>query len=163
MLGVVLAAMSGCGGSSSSTSSTVTDTASSGSSAQVGTSSDASTATGSKLIATVEAICARRNSAINAVDFEVETEAQLKRVAHGRATVEQRTLNELSRLGATSSLEPGWRRFITYRRLLVKDWTAVTELHGAKNAKAFVLADRAQKHMLAAAKQEHLKQCTEVD
>lgn len=163
-IGFTVLAISGCG-ASSSTNSTLTATDSAASSAQPSPAESASNTGRSTLVANVEAICARRNAAISTVGTTANTEAQLRHIAKGRAAVEQTTLNELTKLATPTQLEPSWRKFIAYRRTLIKDWIAVSKQHGAgdRSAHALSLAELAQKDMLKAAKEAHLKQCTEVD
>jgi len=163
-IAVTILAISGCGGSSSTTS-THTGANSTASTAEGNTEDSASSAGSSSLITTIEAICARRNAAIDAVGTTANTEAELRRIAKGRAAAEQTALNELTKLTTPTQLGPTWRKFIAYRRTLTKDWTAVSEEHGANDhsAHVFVLADLAQKHMLKAASEAHLEECTEID
>jgi hypothetical protein len=161
---ITVLAISGCGASSRTHSShAATDPAAS--TAQPNPADSASNTGGSTLIASIEAICARRDAAIAAVGTTANTEAQLRHIAKGRAAVEQTTLNELSKLTTPTQLEPSWRKFIAYRRTLIKDWITVSKQQGAgdQSAHALSLAELAQKGMLKAAKEAHLKQCTEVD
>jgi hypothetical protein len=163
-ISITVLAISGCG-ASSNTNSTSTATATTASSARPNPADSTSNTGGSTLIASIEAICARRDAAIAAVGTTANTEAQLRHIAKGRAAVEQTTLNELSKLTTPTQLEPSWRKFIAYRRTLIKDWITVSKQHGAgdQSAHALSLAELAQKDMLKAAKEAHLKQCTEVD
>ncbi|HTU77382.1 MAG TPA: hypothetical protein VMF09_01330 [Solirubrobacteraceae bacterium] len=155
----VVLVVSACGGSSSSNSNSKTTGASSNASSRRGAASSAP----SSLLARIEAICTRRNNATEAVGSRTNTESGLKRIARGRAAVEQAALVELEKLTVPASMEPGWRQFIADRRSLIRGWLTLGE-HGlgdSTGTKAFDLADSAQKSMLKAAEGEGLKQCSQ--
>jgi hypothetical protein len=151
-LGLVTLAMTGCGSSSSGTTSTSTTASQTGAS-HIPTTLDAS----------VEAICARRDSTITSAGTEYTTEKELKHMAQGRAAVERTTLTELKKLKAPATIEPGWRQFVTDRQGVIGEWTIIYKhgLTGANNI--LVSTSAAQEKMLAAAKSLGFKQCTQAD
>jgi hypothetical protein len=116
--------------------------------------------------ASIEAICARRNHATATVDAKkIETEHEFRQAAHKRATIEQTTLDQLHKLTAPATLEPGWRRYLHYKRALIAAWQAIVQ-HGMLDILGKHREPRiepvltAQKSLASTAKQLGLTQCT---
>jgi len=119
--------------------------------------------TPAKLVASAEAICAQRDAAVAAVGTSIASEGQLKRIARGRAAAEKTAFTALSKLTPTSSLEPSWAKFMDDRRVLINGWIKVSEQGLKAHHRAFSETVSAQEKMLAAAKRDHLKRCSQAD
>ena len=144
-------AVSGCGSGSSTS-----DTASTKTSATHAASSDAS----STFQASVEAICARHNSAIAAIDTTISEKDEVERVASKRAAIEQTTLTELNGLTVPASTKTAWQKFIAYRQTLISDLHILAKRGLIDPTEVTIQsATRAQEGIVAVAKQEGFKQC----
>jgi hypothetical protein len=153
-------AASGCGGSSSpknQTSAAAAKTASS--TVDASTTGDGVTP---QLKASIEAICAKRNQAVAAATRSVKYIGELDTIMRQRAAIEQSTLNAFNGLSIPATLAPTWRRFIHYRRSLIKAQRVLAR-EGLKKDKGTELqaVGEAQKQMLAVAKRAGFTQCAQ--
>ncbi len=153
---LLAAAMAGCGSSATSSGS---DSTSSGATSKSVT-----------LAASVEAICARRNSTISAFNLKVESESRFKIVARQLAAAERATLAELTKLTAPAAVQAEWEQFLNHRQALIKAWDKVgkqglydgipTSVNRKTNMTAVVIA---QKQLFASAQHDGYKNCTQPD
>ncbi len=115
--------------------------------------------------ASVEAICSKRNRATNVVDVTSTSEKSFKRVARGRATVEQDALSELLKLKAPASQGARWREFLNSRRELVIAWGKfgnASESDIKQGQDLLTAVAVIQRRVLALAKQAGYTQCTQI-
>jgi hypothetical protein len=162
-------ALAGCGSSTSSTTSSNTaanSPANTTTAASTATTTAAASVLPSGFSQAAEAICVKRNKAIDAVGLSVETEQAFKRIAHGRAAVEHKTLGELQKLTPPTTIHAEWGQFLSARQALVTAWNQVSEHglinHAAKGSAEYRLTSvtTTQNKMLTAAKHLNLTNCT---
>lgn len=160
----LLAVLTGCGSSS--------NTSPGGSSSTPATTAATSASSDAPAgwVASVEAICAKRNSTIAAFNLKIESEARFKTVAHQIATAEQAALTELSKLTAPATTQPAWTQFLNDRQALIKAWHKVATqglydgLPTSPNHKTNMTAVVAtQTKLLTTAQHDGYKNCTQQD
>lgn len=91
----------GCGGTSTSTSSQAD--------------------TKAKLIASVEAICVRHDVAAAAAAIAATSDSEVKRDAKTRLANERLTLTQLNALTVPTSMQPRWKPFIASRQTVIAE------------------------------------------
>jgi hypothetical protein len=160
-------ALAGCGSSTSNTSSSTTARSPTGTTTTTTTTTTVASVLPAGFSHSAETICIKRNKALVTVGLSVDSEKELKHVAHGRAIVEHNTLNELQKLTPPSTLQDEWKAFLAARQAVAKAWNELSE-HGVYNLGKKGSAESrltpvtaAQKKMLTAAKHLSLTECTQ--
>jgi hypothetical protein len=110
-LGILALAAAGCGGGSATT----------GSSQPLASSQSPASSPSAQLIARADAICQRRNAALDAVVLKSAKAAAVVRFAAQSAALERAALSELSQLQAPASMASGWQQLLSYTQKLLSD------------------------------------------
>ena len=159
-LSILASAMTACG-ASWATASTSDRTGASTSDSAVAPGTVAAGAGGVGLTARIEAICARHNLAATSTPITNETPVEAQTDAKKRAAIEQTTLAELDALRVPTSMQPAWSQFLSYRRSLVAAFqrlAAATPSHSGHEP--YEEVELTEPKMHAAAKRDHLTECT---
>jgi hypothetical protein len=151
--------LGGCGGGSAATTA-----------ASTAASTDASTTPGSRpesgFIAKADAICARLNSQISGREPSKITMSEIARLSLAHATLEQKALNELTRLVPPSSLAGDWKRIIAYRRTLIDELIKFAQYAKANDTRAVqtlsVSKEQVHRKLTATAKRAGFTACARV-
>jgi hypothetical protein len=133
VLGIAALVVTGCGGASGDSASIVP----SGPRAQ--------------LIAQADAICERRDNAIDGVDLSGSSAASIERFAAQSASLERSALTELSKLATPASMTHEWRQILAYTSTLLQYIVELGENakhHDTRSILALSQSDAAVKHQL---------------
>jgi hypothetical protein len=162
LLAVIALSVAGCGGGSGSTGvSDAGPTWTIASSTPVGPP-----LTRAQLIARADAICKRRNTAIDAVKLQSAKAAGVVRFASQSAALEQAAFLELGRLSPPTAMAANWQQILAYDRTLLEAVLDLGEYGKHRDARAIsALAhstEAVKRRLLAAASRDGFKYCSRV-
>jgi hypothetical protein len=163
---VSLLALSGCGGGSPHTASTPTIAASTPEETITASNPVGPALSRSQLIARADAICERRNSAIDAVKLHGTSPEAITRFASQSAALEQSALLDLSRLYPPASMSAQWQQTLAYSRTLLQG--VLTLGHYAQHHDTRVIpalsrsVQSVKRQLLAAATRDGFRYCSRV-
>jgi hypothetical protein len=147
-------AAAGCG-------STTSDTTSHPAASTTTATQSSAHANTTKLVATIEAICARNNQTLAATEPTIRSESQAKHAAQSHARIEQATLSELNKLTIPPAMESDWKEFITSRQAMIQALLTVAKSGLEDGNGVLQPVIKAQARLLTAAKHSHLKTCAQ--
>jgi hypothetical protein len=164
---VLALAAAGCGGGSATPASSDAGVSNAVSTKTIASSTPVGPPlTRSKLIARADAICKRRNTAIDAVKLAGLTAADVARFASQSAALEQTALLELGKLSPPPAMTARWRAILAYDRKLL---AAVLKLgeYGERHQTARINAlarstQRVKRELIAAAAHDGFRYCSRV-
>jgi hypothetical protein len=163
---IVALAAAGCGGGSGTTASSDAGLSNASTKAIPSSTPVGPSLTRSQLITRADAICKRRNTAIDAVKLAGATGADVARFASQSATLEQTAFLELGKLSPPSAMAAGWRAILAYDRTLLEAVLKLGE-YGERNQTSRIAAlahstQRVKSELLAAAARDGFRYCSRV-
>jgi hypothetical protein len=124
---------------------------------QASSAANAPAAVTPQLIASIDAICTRHDTAAS-FDPIMGEGSEITRAARKLLAVERTTLAELGKLTVPASMEPGWKRFAVARQKVIKLLINVSE-HGGTDV-SIQPVGAAIEAMRGAAGEDGLSDCT---
>jgi len=147
----------GCGGGSQTTASTPAIAANTPSGPALSTS---------QLIARADAICKRRNTAIDAVKLHGASAAAITAFAAQSSALEQAAYLELTRLGPPASMAAQWQQVLAYTRTLLEDVVELGQYGKQGDTQAIPALSRSvvsvKRELLTAARHDGFRYCSRV-
>jgi hypothetical protein len=119
-----------------------------------------------ELIAHADAICRRRNTAIDAVKLSGSSPEDIARFASQSTALEQAALLELGRLRPAAPMAAAWRQLLEYSEMLLQDVVKLGE-YGRRHETRLIpalsrSAGRTKRQLLAAATRDGFTYCSRV-
>jgi hypothetical protein len=119
-----------------------------------------------ELIAHADAICRRRNTAIDAVKLSGSSPEDIARFASQSTALEQTALLELGRLRPAAPTAAAWRQLLEYSEMLLQDVVKLGE-YGRRHETRLIpalsrSAGRTKRQLLAVATRDGFTYCSRV-
>jgi hypothetical protein len=117
-------------------------------------------------VSRADAICKRRNAAIDAVKLSGGTAASIVRFASQSTSLEQAAFLELGKLSPPATMAASWRQLLGYNRELLEDVIQLEEYGRHKESKPIAALSQSAKavkaQLLAAGTRDGFKYCSRV-